>query len=253
LESHGERQVLFFRRFISTVTEEDEMKRIIALLIVALSAAAAAQADDPFVVRAAAAWNKKDGDAVIAAAVRESPASVPIVTGIVRHNLAVADPRAWAASAIEALTSAAKGGDPIAIAYQGSALTLRAGLKSAAGDVAGASADLEAGFTLLDKAVQKAPDILTLRFLRAENAASTSEQSPFNRWDIAAQDAADIDAHAALLSKAELASLELLKARIALGKGNTEEGLRGLEAAIKLDPGSRTAETARAMLADLEE
>ncbi len=229
------------------------MKRIWLALFLMTAAAALAAAADPFVARATAVWNKEDGDAVIAAATRESPASVPLVTGIVRHNLAVTNPRDWAASAVETLAACAKYQNPTAIAYWGSALTLRAGLKSAMGDVAGASADLEAGFALLDKAVQKAPDDLFLRFLRAENAASASEQSPFARWDVAVQDTACLDAHAASLSKADRASLELIKARIALGRSDAEEALRRLEAAIRADPESRAAEAARAMLKDLEE
>jgi hypothetical protein len=109
------------------------------------------------------------------------------------------------------------------------------------------------GFALLDKAVQAAPEAVALRFLRAENAISTSEQSPFKRWDVAAQDISAIEKSGVELSPADLAGLELLKARIAFGRGDGEEGLRRLETAIRTAPSSRSAETAREMLAELEE
>jgi hypothetical protein len=232
------------------------MNRTFAFLVMSFIAACVAHAEDPrtaLISRAAAVWTEKDAEAVIAAAARESPSAVDLVTGITRHNLAVADPSLWAASAIQTLERCAKTGDPIAMAYHGSALTIRAGMKSGKGDAAGASADLEAGFSLMDKAVRAAPNAIMLRFMRAENAASTSEQSPFPRWDVAAQDVAVIEKSAAALSAEDRAGLELLKARMALGRGDAGEGMRRLEAAIRTAPASRSAETARGMLAELEE
>jgi hypothetical protein len=233
------------------------MKKTCISLTLAFIIAFAAHAEDArtatIIAKAASAWTEKDAEAAISAAAREDPASVELVTGIVRHNLAVTDPGRWAAAAIEALGKSSKNGNPFAMAYHGSALTLRAGLKSGTGDVMGATADLDAGFALLDKAVRAAPDVLTLRFLRAENAASTSEQSPFKRWDVASQDVAVIEKSSRALSAEDRAGLELLKARISFGRGAVEEGLRSLEAAVRAAPSSKTADAARAMLADLEE
>jgi hypothetical protein len=247
----------------TVVSPRPSLSAMFAVLVVAAALAAfaapGASAESPAtaaseaVALAESAWTETEANAAIAAASRTAPASVELVTGIVRHNLAAANPKKWAAAAVETLAKCAKGGDPTAMAYYGSALTLRAGLSASTGDVAGATADLEQGFGFMDKAVRAAPDSIALRIMRAENAASTSEQSPFKRWDVAAADVAVIEKSGGTLSPENLAGLEVLKARIAFGKGDAEDGIRRLEAAIRTAPTSRAAEAARALLSELED
>jgi hypothetical protein len=225
----------------------------LAVLVMSFAVAPALYGQTALIAKAASAWTEADADAAINAASHEAPASAELVSGIVHHNLAVQNPSRWLARAIIELEKCAKSGDPIASAYYGSALTVRAGALAAKGDQMGATADLDRGFALIDAAVRAMPGSLLLRLMRAENSVSTSEQSPFPRWSVAEEDISAVEASGAALSPEDRANLETLKARIALGRGDADSALRHLEAAIRTAPGSRAAAAARRLISDFED
>ena len=202
---------------------------------------------------AAESWSQAQAEAAIQRAQGSDPELVALVTGIVRHNLAVKDPGHWAEAAIAALEPCAHGNDAVGLGYYGSALTLRARLASQKGDLIGATMGVQQGWAKLDDALKAAPDSLLLRFLRAENVISVGQSSPFKRWKVAEADLDRITGAQATLSLDERAHLELLRGRLALAKGDTNEGMRRMEAAIRMAPNSTAAADAKAALADYEE
>ncbi len=232
-----------------------------ASMIVALGCLGAALAgaqdraldQSALIALAGACWTQAEAEELIQKAKREAPASLPLVTGIVRHNLAVSDPGRWVQASLSILKPLASRKEPMALAYYGSALTLYASILAKNGAGADAAIELGEGAQDLDEAVRLAPDSLALRFLRAENSVSVSAKSPLKRWDVAAEDLALLEKSRARLSAGERASVELLKARVALGKGDASEAMRRCEAAIRAAPESRAAAAARRILKDFEE
>jgi hypothetical protein len=203
-------------------------KTVIGALAIAcavLAPAAGAEREtesDALIAAAVVSGTEAQARAVIARAEKSAPSCAALVTGITRHNLAVENPARWAAAAVEALEKCAKTGDPIALGYYGSALTISAGLLSGKGDVAGATAAVREGFAKMDQAVKAAPGSRLLRFLRAENAG-------------------------------DMARIETIRGRIALGKGDPAEAMRRFEAAIRTAPESPAAAAARKIMEDFEE
>ncbi len=234
-------------------------KTIFAMLAVACAVLVPAVGADKETERngllsaAAAANTEAEAQAVIGRAEKSEPSSVPLVTGITRHNMAEANPARWAAVAIETLEKCAKTGEPVALGYYGSAITLKAGLLSGKGDMMGATAALDEGFKKIDEAVRAAPGSMLLRFLRAENSVSVSERSPFARWDVAEADVAAIEKSGAALQDEDRARIETIRGRIALGKGDSAAAMRRFEAAIRAAPKSRAAAAARKLMEDFEE
>jgi hypothetical protein len=220
-------------------------------------AAHATGAETSLLERAISTTDLKSGELLIASAQNAGQETADLVTGIVRHNLAISDPDRWAGEAVAFLEHFSRSVDPIAMAYYGSALTLKAGLLAKKGDSVGASAAIAEGFKKMDAAVRAAPDMASLRFLRAENALSVSERSPFKRLEVAEADYAALEkavsAGKAVLDPAGKARIEVGRARVALGFGETEEAIRGLESAIRIAPQSDAAVLARKLLADFEE
>jgi hypothetical protein len=208
---------------------------------------------DGLLAAAAAANTEAEAKAVISRAEKTAPSSVPLITGVTRHNLAVENPARWAAAAVESLEKCAKTGDPVAIGYLGSAVTLKADLLSKEGNMMGAAVALDEGFRKMDEAVLAAPGSVILRFLRAENSVSVSENSPFARWDVAEADVAVIEKSGALLPAEDRARIQTIRGRIALGKGDAAAAMRCFEAAIRTAPSSHSAVTARKIMEDFEE
>jgi hypothetical protein len=227
---------------------------VIACAVIAPAAGADMETDrDALIAEAANINTEAQAQTMIARAEKSAPSCAALVTGITRHNLAVENPARWTAAAVEALEKCAKTGDPIALGYYGSALTIKAGLLSGKGDIAGATAVLKEGIGKMDQAVRAVPDSRLLRFLRAENAVSVSESSPFARWDVAEADVSAIEKSSLPLQAEDRARIETIRGRIALGKGDAAGAMRRFEAAIRTAPESPAAATARRMMEDFEE
>jgi tetratricopeptide (TPR) repeat protein len=193
------------------------------------------------------------GKAAIARFEREGGAKAKLYVGIVQHNLAFGDP-AMVEAAIATLKAYwEKSGDPLALAYLGSATTMRGSILSGKGDMMGAAAAVDEGFKMMDKAVSLAPKDPAIRFLRAENGLGVAESSPFKRYDVIKQDLDALKSAFSSLSTNDQARWWLLSGRLAQATGKLGEAIKAYEQAARLAPGTPIAAEARARLAKLEE
>jgi hypothetical protein len=239
-------------------------KLVCGCLVAAIAALTAfsAAGEREILVRAAGISNAAEGEALEAEARRSDPDIGDLVHAIAEHNLAEQNPKLWAEKAVADLQALAKSADPadpadpagpVALCYWGSALTLRASLRSKAGRLIEALVDLDSGFKKMDAALGASPDSLLLRFLRAENSVSVSEGSPLKRWDVAKGDVAAIDRIAGTsLDAVDRARVLVIRGRVAIGTGDRNGGLRLLEEAARTAPGSKPSATAKKIIQDME-
>lgn len=109
--------------------------------------------------------------------------------GIILHNLANSGKHEYEQRAENELKTL-RNSDPLARAYYGSVLTIKAGSAYKKKDLIGSLILLKRGYGELDKAVSLAPANVTIRFTRLINALESAKDSPIDRMEVAK---ADID------------------------------------------------------------
>jgi tetratricopeptide (TPR) repeat protein len=192
--------------------------------------------------------------ATIAKLEREGGERSGLYVGIVLHNVAGNDSGRVEKSIAALKDYWTRKGDPLALAYYGSAVTMRGGVLSAKGDFIKAAAAVDEGFGLMDKAVSLAPADLEIRLLRAENGMSVAESSPFKRYDVVGADLAALETKLGSLDPETRAQWWLISARLAQARGkNLEAAIAAYENAIRAAPSSGHAAAAKKRLALLEE
>jgi tetratricopeptide (TPR) repeat protein len=174
--------------------------------------------------------------------------------GIVYHNLSRSCPEKYIEKAIHHLQTAwDTTHDTTALAYLGSAVTVKAGMAAERGDFASAIADLEEGIQKLDSAVDRDSQNIMLRFVRMINAFEVTENSPLDRLAVAKEDLQYLETHYHALNASQKALYKFCEAKIALAEDHITHALSCLEEAIRLNPQSQTARDAHALLLEWEE
>jgi tetratricopeptide (TPR) repeat protein len=179
---------------------------------------------------------------------------VDLYVGIVYHNLAVDCPEKYVDLAITHLKAAYEiGKNNLALAYWGSALTIRAGMAAARKDLVSAAADLEQGVQKIDAALTNDAANIALRFLRIINSIKLKKNSPLNRLPLAKEDMRYLEAKYSVFNNSSKSLYKLCEGKIALAENRIQDALSCLEQAIQLNPQSAAAREAQAILAELEE
>jgi tetratricopeptide (TPR) repeat protein len=177
-----------------------------------------------------------------------------LIMGIVYHNLARVNPGRYISRAKVHLQREWKStSSPLALGYLGSVITLEGSVYSKQGNVVKASAKVEEGKKLIDRAVSMAPGDLFLRFLRIGNAIGVSEASPFKRYDVAKR---DLDYLSAKLDQADDLTRSLYymyRGKVAMAQNRINDALVGFERSIRNAPRSRYAAESKKMIRILEE
>ncbi|MFN3411370.1 MAG: tetratricopeptide repeat protein, partial [Exilispira sp.] len=173
-----------------------------------------------------------------------------LFVGIAYHNLALLDSEKYSKLSIEWLEKY-KGSKftYICMAYKGSAITLIANALSKKKDFIGASAKLNEGFKLLDKAVNLDPENIIIRFLRSENGMEITESTPFNRSKEVEQDLNFLSTKLTSLTSLSRAQYYLLLGRLKIYQKKIAEAIAALKMVIKEAPDSKYAKRARQLLA----
>lgn len=178
----------------------------------------------------------------------------PLFIGIAYHNLALIDSEKYSKLAVEWLEKY-KGAKftSICMAYKGSAITLIGNALAKKKDFIGASARLNEGFKLIDKAVNLDPENIIIRFLRSENGMEITESTPFNRSKEVEQDLNFLSTKLTSFSPLSRAQYYLLLGRLKIYQKKIAEAIAALKMVIKEAPDSKYAKKARQLLAKLED
>jgi tetratricopeptide (TPR) repeat protein len=177
-----------------------------------------------------------------------------LYAGLVYHNLALNCPEKYVDLAITHLKAAYENGNSnLALGYWGSALTIRAGIAAAGGDIGNAMTDLEQGVQKIDAALTNDTANITLRFLRIINSIKLKKNSPLDRLELAKEDMRYLQTYYGKFNNSSKSLYKLCEGKIALAENRIQDALSCLEQAIKLCPQSATAREAQAVLAELEE
>lgn len=173
--------------------------------------------------------------------------------GIAYHNLSQSDPD-FVDQSIELLEESWKENElPLALAYLGSAVTIRAGIAAESGDLLAAMADLSAGIKKIDKAVILDPDSLNIRVLRIVNSISLSKSSPVSREKEIEEDLDCLFVQLAELDNETQSLYWFYTGDFALTQNRWDDAFFALEKAIQTAPLSSYAQTAEQLLWELEE
>jgi len=173
--------------------------------------------------------------------------------GIAWHNAARSDARA-VDTGIPLLESAWKTqGQPLALGYLGSLLTIRAGIAAQKGNLIGATEDLSRGLSLLDESIRISPDSLDLHILRLNNSISVSDQSPADRSEAVSEDLDFLEKGLPSLPPEIKSLYYYCRGRTAIDDEMWDEGFALLEEAIRSGSGTPFAREAEKLLWQLEE
>jgi hypothetical protein len=200
--------------------------------------------------RAASALTVEESRLLLREAGTGSDAEARTVRGIIYHNLfRLGDPSALvrADEELSGLDS------PVAAGYLGSVRTLQGGVAVEGGNFLAATRLVMEGFDLIDDAVRRDPDSITLRFLRAENGLSVSEGSPFKRYDVVARDVAYLMDHPALATGEDRAHVLYLSGMVHLAQGGLAAAIDLFSRTHRIAPESAWGREAAVYLWELEE
>jgi len=159
--------------------------------------------------------------------------------GIKLHNEARIDP-----SNIEkgkTILASIQKESPVALAYYGSIITIEAGVYAKNKNGIKALELLKTGTDLIDKAVESAPTLVDLRFLRMENSYEISIGSPVNRYKIMKTDIDWLESRIKSFEPSFQGTIELYKGLYLVKSRKLEEGLSAFDACIAISPGSPEA------------
>lgn len=173
--------------------------------------------------------------------------------GIALHNISQTDPSVinQAVEKLNAVWKQTK--NAVALAYLGSAVTIRAGKAMAAGDLVGASTDLADGIKKMDEAAGLDPDNDFIRILRMMNGLSLSEASPVSRYAEIREDLAYFEKKKADLDENTLSLYWYCRGRLHMAQKEWDQALSAFEQAVRVSPGSAYAVLADDLLWELEE
>ncbi len=177
-----------------------------------------------------------------------------LLLGIVYHNLARANQGRYISLAKNHLQRSWKStSSPLALGYLGSVITLEGSVYSRKGNVVRASAKVEEGKKLIDRAVSMDSSSLFLRFLRIGNAIGVSEASPFKRYDVARKDLDFLAGKLGMLDDRSRSLYHMYSGKVAMARNKINEALAAFERSIRSAPRAPYAVESRKMIRILEE
>ena len=169
-----------------------------------------------------------------------SDAQENLKEGIRYHDLAQTTPEPNIEKG-KALLAPLQNDYPLAKGYYGSLITLEAGCYVNQKKMVKALGALNEGTKLIDEAVNSAPNMVDLRFLRMINSYELSKSSPKNRYKIMKIDIDWLEANKAMLSPANIGLLDLYNGLYLLKAHKADEALASFDACIAVSPGSPEA------------
>ena len=167
------------------------MKRIVMIILI-FSFIGIIYADDSITQRIFSIYSEEEALPLIKELGNSNDKDKDLYMGILYHNLATNPTNTvkYYKKAINLLENYynKNNNNNLAKGYYGSSITLEASIASDKGDFMKALADLSKGNKIIDEAVKSESDNIPLRIMRANNAISTSDGSPINRYNIAKKD-----------------------------------------------------------------
>ena len=139
--------------------------------------------------------------------------------------------------------------DPLAKAYYGSALSLRASLEARDKNAVAALAILNESATLIDGALASDPESVELRLLRMENSYGVSVESPVNRWPAMKEDLDWLNARRNGFTPETLGVIDLYAGLYFARSRDIDGALDAWDRCVSESPGSPEADEARLLLA----
>jgi len=202
-------------------------------------------------------YSEAGGKALIAEIDKNGSADKDMYRGIVYHNLANGEDQTdkreeYVNKAIECL-SKYRDGDAIGRAYLGSAITIMGGVSASKKKLMDAVKKLDEGAKLIDSAVEKSPENISVRMVRMQNAVGVSKTSPMKRWTVARGDVDFLKKKEDKLNNVNKADLYFYSGEVFIGEKKTNEALKEYSAAVKFAPESASGVLARKALAKYSE
>ena len=202
-------------------------------------------------------YNEAGGKALIVEIEKSNSADKDLYCGIVYHNLAngaaqIEQREEYATKAI-ALLSKYRDGDAVGRAYLGSVITIMGGVSASKKKLMDALKKLDEGAKLIDSAVEKSPENISVRMVRIQNAVGVSKTSPMKRWTVARTDVDFLKKNENKLNSTYKANLYYYSGEVYIGEKKTNEALKDYSAAVKFAPESVSGVLARKALAKYSE
>jgi len=201
-------------------------------------------------------YSEAAGKALIAEIRKSNNADNDLYCGIVFHNLANESKNeqreSYALKAIS-LLSKYKDTNPVGCAYLGSTITIMGSVNSQKKKLMEAVKNLEEGARLIDSAVAKSPENISVRMVRLQNAVGVSKDSPIKRWKVARTDVDYLKTKESKLNNVYKADLYFYSGETYLGEKKTNEAIREYAIAVKFAPESVSGVRARNNLAKYSE
>ena len=210
---------------------------------------------EEMIVKVQKNYSESAGMALLSEIIKSDLADKDLYSGIVYHNLAnfsMAKREEYVNRSISLLTKY-KNTNPVGCAYLGSAITLMGSVNEKKKKVLDALKNLEEGAALIDAAVTKSPDDISIRMVRIQNAVGTSKGSPVKRWEIAHKDIVYLKTRESSLSPDFRAELYYNSGEVNIGEKKTAEAIKDYTASIKASPNSTAAAQSRKSLAKYSE
>ncbi|MBN2616980.1 MAG: hypothetical protein JXR64_01570 [Spirochaetales bacterium] len=129
-------------------------------------------------------------------------------------------------------------GNPEALAYWGSLITIEGNLKYNNGDFMGALSSLEVGGGKIDKAIELDSNNVSLRFLRIINGISVGESSPVDRTNVVESDIKYINGVINTLNPGDRAMFYYYNGLLEIIKEDILAALDSLDLAVEADKNS---------------
>ena len=224
---------------------------VLSLLLIAAAGPLFAAADP--IDTAIAVSTPAEAEALEKAVESEPEGVRDLCIGIAHHNIAGEFDR-YIPTAISHLENAWRlTGKPIALAYLGSAKTIRAGLASSGGDIITAVADLDEGLKNIDEAIALDGDDIELRILRIYNGLDVSVNSPISREKEISADLEMLGSRLGSMDSGSLSLYWLSKGQFEMMSEQWDEAFDSFGKAIAAAPESKYARAAENFLWELEE
>lgn len=202
-------------------------------------------------------YSEAGGKALIDEIDKSNSADKDIYRGIVYHNLAngasqVDKREEYVIKAIE-LLSKYRDGDAVGRAYLGSAITIKGGVSASRKKLMDAVKGLDEGAKIIDSAVEKSPENISVRMVRIQNAVGVSKTSPMKRWAVARGDIEFLKKKESRFNNTIKADLYYYSGEVYIGEKKTSEALKEYSAAVRFAPESASGVLARKALAKYSE
>lgn len=178
-----------------------------------------------------------------------------VYKGVIYHNLCSFDLRIdWIEKGLSLLQESYEStGNPLALGYLGSLITIKGNYQIYKNDVIGAVESLKTGGEKIDKAIDLDGDNISLRFLRLINGIEVSESSPMDRSHVVKKDLAYLERRIKELTDNDKSMLYYYKGRFLLKNDSINKGLTSLEKSLNFSHKSTYAKLSRELLYVWEE